>query len=178
MGRAFALAVALATAAEAASAACVRPSPAPTNWPATRSPRLPGVTLRLPAEFTRDTSGESSLRRPAPRGSRWTGPGNAQVSVFLVDSGGGRFATELPGRAAGRAEFSRCEERVGDGRLTVASYNQREAVGDMAFIGPYQVFAIYHSPEQMAVHLYASTESRQVFAQLLAAVRTLRVHRR
>lgn len=156
-----------------ASAQCVRPQLSVASWPMAQSPRLPGLRLRLPHSFVRDTTGWPFPDRPIPHGSRWVGPGAAQLSVFIVDSTGQLF-TRLPQSTDDRAEFSRCEEDVTGGHLTVVSYNKREAAGDMAFAGPFQVFAAYRS-RRGVVQLYAMCATRDAFEQLLAAAHTLRL---
>jgi hypothetical protein len=157
-----------------ARAACVRPTLRAAEWPAASSPRLPGVRLRLPVAFARDSAEDTYPLDPAPRGSRWTDGEDAQVSVFLTDGAGSPLLSAgLPVREAGRGEFSRCVERAGSGWLTIVSYNKREEVGDMAYIGPFQVFAEYRSARGTVIHFAGFSKSRSAFEQLLAAVRTL-----
>jgi hypothetical protein len=94
--------------------------------------------------------------------------------VFLADSVGSPLLPNgLPTREAGRAEFSRCVERAGGGWRTVVSYHKLEEVGDMAYIGPFQIFAEYRPAYGAVIHFAGFSESRVAFEQLLAATRTL-----
>ncbi len=152
-------------------ATCVPPRADTRQWPEARSPRLPGLTLRVPPGFRRDP-GEDTYRGPPPHGSRWTGPGGSQLVVSRVraDSVGLR---PLPG-SAGRPEYSRCEERIGDAKAVIVSYNHLDEVGDMAYLGPFQVYAQLRPRTGAVIELYGSTSDRTRFDQLLASVRTVR----
>jgi len=158
-----------------ANAQCLLPKEQVAGWPVAKSPRLPGVELRLPPALRRDTAEDAYALESAPRGSLWADTHRTQVSVFLTDSVQRLFVT-LPARIAGRAEFSRCESVVGTGRLTVVAYNKREWVGDMAFIGPFQVFAEYRAQSGARIQFSGSSESRARFEQLKMAAYTIRTH--
>jgi len=160
--------------ASEAHAECVRPTKSRTAWLVARSPRLPGVTLLLPPTLRRDIAEDTIAFHPQPHGSRWADSMWTQVSVFQDDSSSSLFS-KLPVPAPGRAEFSRCEAFIDGGHLTVVVYNKREEVGDMAFIGPFQVFAEYRTRSGVVIKFYGSSESREGFEQLQAAAYTIRV---
>ena len=75
----------------------------------------------------------------------------------------------------GRAEFSRCVSGIDGGQLTVVAYNNREDIGDMAFIEPFQVFAEYRPRSGIRIQFAGSSVSRKGFEQLRAAAYTIRV---
>jgi hypothetical protein len=60
----------------------------------------------------------------------------------------------------------------------IVSYNKREEVGDMAFIGPFQMFVELRTPEGARVQLFSSSTSRRRHEELLHAIRTMRMELR
>lgn len=157
-----------------ARAQCVPPTHSTAGWVVARSPRLPGVRLRLPSTLRRDVAEDTVRLYPQPHGSRWVDSSRTQISVFQVDSSA-RLFTALPTATGGRTEFSRCESIIAGGRLTVVAYNKREDVGDLAFVGPFQVFAEYRAGSGVLIQVAGSSQSREGFEQLRAAAYTLRV---
>jgi hypothetical protein len=55
------------------------------------------------------------------------------------------------------------------------SYNRREEVGDLAFVGPLQFYAKIKLQNQSTVLINGMTEDRRIHNELLAAIRTVRV---
>ena len=55
------------------------------------------------------------------------------------------------------------------------SYNLREDVGDLAFVGPLQFYARIDLRNRGTVLIYGMTEDRRIHNELLAAIRTVRV---
>jgi hypothetical protein len=76
--------------------------------------------------------------------------------------------------APGRPEYSRCVERIGTATAVIVLYNRRDEVGDMAYVGPFQLHAQLKWPDGAEVNVYGMAESRPRFLELLAAVRTIR----
>lgn len=153
---------------------CVGPTRLTVGSREAGSPRLPGVQLRLPLTLHPDIAEDTVRLHPQPHGSRWTDSIGTQVSVFQADSSLPLF-TKLPIPAPGRAEYSRCESSIAGGQLTVIAYNKRDEVGDMAYVGPYQVFAEYRTRSGVLIQFAGSSQSREGFEQLRAAAYTIRV---
>lgn len=154
-------------------ARCHRPPVRVDSWATAQSPRLPGLTLRLPPQFTGD-SGESAYDAAHPgaaNGSRWAHPDGSHISVVRVSERDP--AITLPAASDTLAEYSRCVERRDGGRLIVVSYNRLTEVGDLAFLGPFMIFADLQGADGIRIQAFGSATTRQSFEQLLGTVRTV-----
>ena len=124
------------------------------DWPVVRSPRLPGFTLRLPRTFARDAAA-----------AHWTAASRARLTIAQRAPGATAPAVAP---AAGRADYARCEARVGAATATIVSY-----AGDASASG-FVVDARIQWPDGEELHLRGDAPDREHLALLLAAVRTIR----
>jgi len=163
--KSFALVCALTatTACNQFRAACVLPQVDREGWQEVRIEKSPELSFSLPATFHNES----------PSGP-WFGPGISQIAVQLYKPSNEPLFTSLP-KAAGRPEYSKCRERINGMPATIVSYNLRESVGDMAFVGPFQSYAALELSKGYRVLLYGMTDDRRVLNELLAAIRTVRV---
>ena len=153
---------------------CTAPKLSTSKWRMARSPRMPSVQFLLPESFVREPGEDTYALKPTPRGSRWSASDRSQISVFVSDSSG-RLFTHLPQPDSVRPEYSRCEEMIKGAHATIVSYNKLEEVGDMAYIGPYQIFAELRSPEGVVVQVATSATTHLRHEELLRAIRTVRI---
>jgi hypothetical protein len=156
--------------AAATAERCLHPRVDAAVWLVTRSPRLPGLTLRTPPGFARDPAEDSYAGSP-PSGSRWATTTNDQLVLTRLPPDS--VLAPLP-TAASRPEYSRCSERIGLAIADIVSYKRRDEVGDMAYVGPYQVHARLSWADGMRVEVYGMAEDRAQYVKLLAAIRTIR----
>lgn len=154
-------------------ARCHRLSVRVGDWAAAQSPRLPSLTLRLPPQFTRDSAeGAYDAAHPGVAdGSRWTHPDGSQLSVLRVSVENPAFAVPTPSDTL--AEYSRCVERRDGARLVVVSYDRLTDVGDLAFVGPFLIYADFQGAGGIHLQAFGSARTRESFEQLLGAVRTM-----
>ena len=145
-----------------------------SKWRMAHSPRLPLMQLLLPVAFSRDPGEDTYAYKPTPRGSRWSASDKSQISVSIADSSQYLF-THLPEADSTLPEFGRCEEMVGKARAVIVSYNKLEEVGDLAYIGPFQIFAELRTPEGGVIQVETSATTRHRHEELLRAVRTIRI---
>lgn len=153
------IALALAVASPARADGCPPSRVDVADWPIVRSARVPGFTLRLPRSFTRDSSAIVGDSTPS---ARWSDAARGRLTLSRQ---AGAASTSVPG-AEGRAEYTRCDDRVGSATATIVSY----ADGSTAYV----VRARITWADGESVDLYASAADREHLVQLLAAVRTVR----
>jgi hypothetical protein len=153
--------------AVAGSEACAPTSADVSSWPIVRSPRVPGLTLRLPRSFEResDPAAASPLAATSATAARWTHAASGQ----LVISRGAPPAGVRSAPSADGASYKRCEERVGSAVAVIESYD-RGASGESAF----HVQARFRWPDGEEVVVLGDAADRERFSELLAAVRTIR----
>ncbi len=142
---------------------CVQPALSVNGWTLRTIDKWPQLSFRLPPEFQHDY----------PLGP-WFGPGNSQVAIQLARQSEEPLFVRFP-TSRHRPEYTRCVGKIGGRQATIVSYNLREDVGDLAFIGPFQIYARIELPNHERVLVYGSTEDRTFHNQLLAALRTIRV---
>jgi len=143
-------------------------------WVSAHSPRLPALRLRLPPAYSRDPGEDTFVGQPAPRGSRWAAPRGGQIILRLADSVAPN-TLRIPDSAVHYPEYSRCTELIGTASATIVSFNRREEVGDMAYIGPHQGFADIVTPSGTVVRAFYSAPTRKDAADLVIALRTIRI---
>jgi hypothetical protein len=143
-------------------------------WVVSRSPRLPGLTLRLPIQFIRDSAEDSydASHPGAANGSRWAHANGSQLSIMRVNAGEPEFLLPTPSDTL--PEYKRCVERVDRWGMVLVSYNRLTEVGDLAFIGPFLIFANLGTANGSRLQVTGSATSRESYEQLQVAVRTLR----
>jgi len=160
---------------------CLRPAMSMTKgWPTTASPRLP-IALRLPAAFVRDTIGsaqyEDSLRQMGkriPSASLWRVEWDAQLSIRVLDAPAPAWPLFGPEDMDSLPEASTCRERIGDAQAVVQSYNKLQWVGEGRY-GPYVVGAQLRFPDGVIISAFGFAETPARQAQMLAAIRTIRL---
>ena len=153
------IALALALTSSAHADGCPASSVDVADWPIVRSARMPGFTLRLPRAFTRDSSAIAGDSTPT---ARWS---DATRGRLTLSRQSGATATPVPS-ADGRAEYARCEARVGSATAVIVSYGQ----GANAYV----IHAQICWPDGEAVDVRADAADREHLAQILAAGRTIR----
>lgn len=153
------LALALALGSSARADGCPASNVDVADWPIVRSARVPGFTLRLPRTFTRDSITIAADSTPS---ARWRDAARGRLALSRQS---GAAATSVPS-AEGRAEYARCEDRVGSATATIVSYGQ----GANAYV----IHAQIRWPDGEAVDVRADAADREHLAQILAAVRTIR----
>jgi hypothetical protein len=143
--------------------ACVPATTDISSWPIVRSPRVPGLTLRLPRSFERD-SGAST--EPARSGitARWTQAAGGQLVISR-----GAVPSAALAASAGAPSYNRCEERVGSAVAVIESVD-RGTEGQSAF----RLQARLRWPDGEEILVVGDAADRERFAELLAAVRTIR----
>jgi hypothetical protein len=153
------LALALVVGSSAHADGCPATSVDVADWPIVRSARVPGFTLRLPRTFTRDSVTITGDSTPS---ARWS---DAVRGRLTLSRQADAAAQSVPG-AEGRAEYARCDARVGSATATIVSYGQ----GANAYV----IHAQIRWPDGEAVDVRADAADRAHFDQLLAALRTIR----
>ena len=166
--------------AHLAAPKCLRPPMSMTEgWPVTSSPRLP-MTLRLPADFPRDTVGvqryDDSLRtagKPPATAALWRAGEDAQLSIQLLSAPAPDARLFGPEDTDTLPEASTCLERIGGAQAWVQSYNKIQWVGEGRY-GPYVVAAQLRFPDGVILSVFGYAETRARQSQMLAAIRTIR----
>jgi len=153
------LALALVVGSSAHADGCPASSVDVADWPIVRSARVPGFTLRLPRTFTRDSVTIAGDSTPS---ARWSDAARGRLTLSRQ---AGAAAQSVP-RAEGRAEYARCEARVGSATATIVSYADDSRT--------YVARARVAWPDGESVELHASAADRDHLDQLLAAIRTIR----
>jgi hypothetical protein len=141
-----------------------------SSWPIVRSPRVPGLSLRLPRNFERDGR-QQGVASPAPS-ERWTDPARGRLLI----SWGAPAGLASPG---GGPEHSRCEERVGSAVAVIVSYARRKpsggsAAGPLTAGAPFRLQARLRWPDGEEAVVLGDAADLERFGELLAAVRTIR----
>jgi hypothetical protein len=149
-----------------ASDACATSATDISSWPIVRSPRVPGLTLRLPRAFERDADPAAAAGSTTSTASaRWTHAANGR----LVIARGATPPGMMPPPSAGAPAYSRCEERVGSAVAVIESYDRLQS-GESAF----HVRARFRWPDGEELVVFGDASDRVRFSELLAAVRTIR----
>lgn len=142
-----------------------------SSWPIVRSPRVPGLTLRLPRTFERAAAGSAPSFPATPVASeRWSHAAQGQ----LVITRGGAAPDLVPARAAAGPAYSRCEERVGSAVAVIESYDRGASGAAAAGERVFHVRARFRWPDGEELVVLGDAADRERFAELLAAVRTIR----
>ena len=153
-------ALALTASSRARASECPAPKVDIADWAIVRSARMPGFTLRLPRSFTRDSASSPVESGPS---ARWSDTARARLTMSHRTAPAA--VTPIPA-SAGRAIYTRCEDRVGGATATIVAYVD----GTNAFI----IHASIRWPDGEALDVRADATDRAYLEQLLAAVRTIR----
>ena len=138
-----------------------------SSWPIVRSPRVPGLTLRLPRSFEREPDpGQQGASSSVPS-ARWTDPSRGRLLI----SWGAMAAAASPEAGPG---YTRCEEKVGSAVAVIVSYARREASAPSAGGSPYRVQARLRWADGEEAVVSGDAADPERFGELLAAVRTIR----
>lgn len=159
--------------AQGQSVTCADLSAAARGWPEAQSPRLPGVRLQVPPGFVRNPAESMYVGPPAPAGSLWTGPAYSQLAIAIKRTAESPLFVSWPEPSDSLPEYRRCELVVGGIPLTLVMFNKRQDVGDMAYIGPFLVRAEWRPAGGPILQAVASTQSRERWHDLVAAILTL-----
>lgn len=136
-----------------------------SSWPIVRSPRVPGLTLRLPRSFEREADAAAAAGGSTSVSSaRWTDPARGQL---VISRGATPSSISAPG-------FIRCEERVGSAVAVIESSDRSASGGDGTGAGTFQIQARLRWPDGEEVVVLGHAADRERFSELLAAVRTIR----
>jgi hypothetical protein len=141
---------------------CQQPSASVDSWPVIRMANWPELSFRLPPTFHNEY----------PKGP-WSGPGSTDFAIQVAGPTDDPFFTKLPSRK-NRPEYRICQEQIAGRKATIVSYNLREDVGDLAFVGPLQFYARIELPHGAKVLIYGQSEDRKIHNEMLAAIRTVR----
>jgi hypothetical protein len=157
-------ALAVAALSSAAAQPCTASRVDVADWAIVRSANVPGFTFRLPRSFTRDAEPAPSDRGPAK--ARWTDP--TRASFAMAHLGATRTALAPLPSSAGRALYTRCEERVGSATAIIVSYGEGPSAN--AFV----VHARIRWPDGEELDVRARSGASARMDQLIAAVKTVR----
>ena len=140
-------------------------------WPIVRSPRVPGLTLRLPRSFEREPEQAPPASSASSASSaRWTHAANGQ----LVIARGAVPAGMIPPSATSAPSYRRCEERVGSAVAVIEAYDQMRSPGALTGVGSFHVQARFRWPDGEELVVLGDAADRERFGELLAALRTIR----
>jgi hypothetical protein len=137
-----------------------------TSWPIVRSPRVPGLSLRLPRSFARDPDPVPPGATSEVGGARWTDPSRGRLLI----------SREVPAGLAppgGGPDYTRCEERVGSAAAIIVSYARRGPAAPTAG-APFRVQARLRWADGEEVVVFGDAADPERFEELMAAVRTIR----
>jgi hypothetical protein len=148
-------------------AACAPATTDISSWPIVRSPKVPGLTLRLPRAFEREQEASPpSSATPSGTTARWSHAAQGQIVI----SRGAAPAGMMPSSSAGAPAYSRCEEKVGSADAVIESYDRGAPAGGSTF----HVQARFRWPDGEEIVVLGDAADRERFGELLAAVRTIR----